>query len=248
MKHFHRTTPSKQKPIVTTLSYLIFSCISFLAVAEDKTPEDNVDLLNQQQFFVGALNTGVVAGLVPVGAVSRPGELIEISTNLALKAIAPVLTIPDDLELTPNTDFAEDEQTQGEACYREFVLPDGYSQNGASFSYPYEDWFGFWNIKKLPTANEWFDFGSPSPFVRHANTGVELSLQLFGDVDENPNIITLPEGRYTIDWTATTQLSPFWDVALPVFLAIPNLNSETRYGEAAAKKVAKKFMQSFGKT
>lgn len=236
------------RPIYKQTTVVILSLCFFLSwpvSSEDKTPADNADLHDLQQFFVGALDTGVVAGLVPIGAVSRPGELIEISTNLALKAIAPQLTIPDDLFLSPNGDLESDELTTGRSCYRDFVLPHGFSQEGSAYTYPYEDWFGFWNITKLPLPNEWYDFGTPT--VKHANSAALLSLQLFGDVNDDPNIITLPEGRYTVDWTATTQISLFWDVALPVYLAIPNLNAESRYGEAVVKKAAKKSAKEAGK-
>lgn len=246
MKDVTQFTLAIRRFMFTVVMFTAVFGLTMPGIAEDKTPADNASLHDQHQFWVGALDTGVVAGLVPIGVVSRPGELIEISSNLALKAVAPALTIPNDLELLPNTDLDIDELTTGESCYREFVLPDGYTKNGNTYFYPYEDWFGFWNIIELPLPNEWYDFGTPH--VSHANTSVKLSLRLSGDANsDNPDSITLPEGQYTVDWAATTQISLFWDVALPVYLAIPNLNAEARYGEAVAKKVARKSAKEAGK-
>ncbi len=213
--------------------------------AEDKTPQDNQNLRNLQSFYTGALDTAVVAGLVPFAPVSRPGELLEFATNLALKAVAPVLVVPDDDTFIPNENRPYEDGPVGENCYRNFILPEDYTQQGTRYTYPYENWFGFWDITKIPQPNEWGDIGVP--LVEHANSQVTLALTVSGDVNPDPGVLTFPEGRYRIDWEATTQVSPFWDVALPIYLMIPNASSEAKYGEAVGKKAAKASGESASK-
>ncbi|MGQ8364318.1 FG-GAP-like repeat-containing protein [Glaciecola sp. 1036] len=207
-------------------------------LAEDKTPADNSDLIDQQSFLIGALDTAIVAGFVPFEPVSKPAELLDLSTNLTLKAVAPALYIPNDLTLLPDASITDDLDTYGKDCYRNFHLPQNFTKEGDTYTYDYENWFGFWDIIPLPGDNEWFDFGTPE--VRHANTGVKLSMTLYGDVNDLPDLITLREGRYDVKWRATSHLSPFWDIALPVALIWPNLSVETRYGASVTMKAAGK--------
>lgn len=235
----HRAYQRKQRIIKQSVLAATLATIISPLPAEDKTPEDNISLLNEQQFLVGALDTGVVAGLVPFAAVSRPGELIEFSTNLRLKALAPTLSIPTDKDFRPDTDEVVGNARPRAAsnCYKTFTIPSAYDTEGSSYVYPYENWFGFWDITKLPSRNQWGLLGVPD--VQHANTGVKLYFSPGNTVSRFGNQITFAEGRYELGYRATTQISPFWDVALPLFLMIPNASSEGKYGEAVAKKVAK---------
>ena len=205
---------------------LLLVAISCLTQVQAATPDDNQRLLNQMAFLTGSLDTAVVAGLVPFDPISRPGEALEFSVNLGLKAIAPALSPPADQFLDPNA---------AAGCQRSFQLPQTEAE--------YENWFGFWDIIQLP--DDWGDLGQPQVF--HANTGVKLYVSIPADTDSREDRVSLPEGRHTAFWTADTQISPFWDIALPIALMWPNASAETKYADAAAKKAAKASTKSASK-
>ena len=190
------------------------------ALAAD--PSDNQALADQIPFLTGSLDTAVVAGLAPFDLVSRPGEAIEFGVNLGLKAIPPAFVERPTREVP-----------DGSSRYREFSPPQVQGE--------YENWFGFWDITPLPT--DWGDLGAP--YVWHSNTGVKVTALIPDDTlpddDSDPNdgkTVRLAEGVHEVYWQARSQLSPFWDVALPGVLMAWNFSSEGRYGSAAAEKAA----------
>ncbi len=185
---------------------------------------DNTNLRNQISFLTGALDTSVVAGLIPAEPVGRVGEVLEYATNLSLKALAPVFVPPPDRQLYPNT---------SDGCYRDFTLPQAQGK--------YHNWFGVWNITPLPS--NWGDLGTPSLF--HSNTAVDVDVSIGDDLipesgnPEAPKEVKLGAGIHRVDWTATSQLGIFWDVELPVLLMEVDLSIEERYGTSVGLKAAR---------
>ena len=173
------------------------------------TPEDNDTLERDQKLLVSTLNTSVVAGVLgPV--VSVAAETTALGTSIALKHLAPQLTVPDTVEVEPNA---------VNSCLFEYSLP----QREAI----YENWFGFWDIRKLPN-NDWGPFGRPT--VQHNDATVRLTL----NGQEGP----LPEGDHTFRWRAETQFSDFWDLYFPAAMLATNTMVELKYGSAAASKAS----------
>ncbi len=201
---------------------------------------DNDALNAQISALTGALDTSVVAGLIPAEPVGRAGEVLEYATNLALKALPPVFVPPPDRQLYPNT---------SDGCYRDFTLP---QVEGI-----YHNWFGFWNITPLPT--DWGDLGTPG--LLHSNTAVDVGVVISDDLipgpddPEGPKEVKLGAGIHHVNWTATSQLGIFWDVELPVLLMEVDLSVEQRYGTAvglrelrASDVVARKVFTKLAET
>lgn len=201
---------------ITTL--VLSLTLAFVTSAQEASPEDNAKLRNRMDFFTGSLDVSIAAGLIPFDPVSRPGEILEFGSNLALKTIPPVLVIPEDKYYIPDSD---------DGCKKEFELPQTTDE--------YDNWFGFWEITKL--SEDWGSLGQPS--VYHSNTSVELTVSLNGDLDDNATSVSFAEGTSSAYWKATTQISPFWDVALPLYLMLPNSSIEVKYAESFIKKLAK---------
>lgn len=221
----------KYKKSALSVSRSVFFCVLLCLVRvpgiQAATPADNQDIINQISFLTGSLDTGIVAGLVPLPIVSRPGEVLEFSTNLGLKAIAPALVPPSDETYFPDTNL----------CYKSFNLP-AYDGDVSSTGYwSYSNWFGFWNIDPLPPASQWGDLGMPQ--VLHSNSDVRLTVEIADDLDSDPSKVLLAEGVHSIHWKATTMLSPFWDITLPVGMMLYDALSETEYGTAPVMKAAK---------
>ena len=191
------------------------------------TPADNQDIINQISFLTGSLDTAIIAGLIPFDPISRPAEALEFSTNLGLKAIPPALMPPADKTYFPDTN----------SCYKSFNLP---AYDGDLFStgyWSYSNWFGFWDIDPLPSASQWGALGMPQ--VLQSNSDVRLRVAIPDDIDNDPSHVRLAEGVHSINWKASTMLSPFWDIELPLAMMVPNAETETEYGVAPVMKIAK---------
>ena len=229
-------TPSRVRLALITALFAVLQIVALQNANADATPGDNPVLIDKISFLTGMLNTAVIAGLAPFEPVSRPGEMLEFSTNLGLKAIAPVLVPPADVSIEP----------QSNQCAREFNLP-AYSSTLIDTGYwSYSNWFGFWDIEKLPADNQWEVLGAPQ--VLHSNSDVRLSVRIPGDVTfSDDNIVRLPEGVHTIYWQADTMITPFWDIEFPVFAMAWNASAEGKYGSAVAKKAANASVKSAAK-
>jgi len=197
---------------------LVLPFVLAISTSQAATPDDNGTINDVLSVATGSLDTFIVAGLIPFRPISTPAEIGEFAVNLGLKYVPPAFYLPNDKSVNPN---------YNNSCERRFKLP---QTEGT-----YEDWFGFWEIKSLES--DWGDFGAPD--IRHVNTQAKVTVAFNGDLDSATDYVSLPEGEHSISWKAESQLSPFWDIALPGFLMIYDFSTEGRYGEAAAKKTAK---------
>ena len=182
---------------------------------------DNGTLRDQQLGVLATHNVAVGAGLVSTGPLGTAVELTEFSANLALKALPPVLEIPDDRNRFP------DSLSNGSfACEFTFSLPQA--------SADYEDLLGFGAIRTIPSS--WGPFGTPQ--VEHKNSAVKVSI-----AGASAGSQTLDEGDHRITWLAETQLSPFWDIYFPSFQLAFGVMSETKNGSTFTKTVGGTFSE-----
>ena len=137
-------------------------------------------------------------------------EGVALTTNLALKAAPAVLVAPGDIALSPNSK---------DRCTRDFDLPQSAVR--------YSNIFGF-TWRGVP--EDWGDLGAP--FVLHSNSEVDVSVRHPYLHLNTPQRASFPAGRHRIEWTAATQIDPFFDVALPTATLALN------YSKLEANKLA----------
>ncbi len=200
----------------------ILSALAFMLIANrvqahgDHTePSHNQSLQREQLAVLATHNFFVGAGLTSSGPIGTAVEVSEMAANLGLKALRPVLDIPDDVEKFPTA------RTDGSfACDYSFSLPQASAN--------YEDLLGFGAIRSIPV--NWGKLGTPS--VAHKNAGVKLSI-----AGATPGLQSLSEGNHRFTWVAETQLSPFWDIHFPAAWAVLGVASEAKNGSTFAKNV-----------
>jgi len=195
------------------IAFVIAGSLMLPAVAPHAQQFDNEAVRKRQQDQVTAHNTAALLGIGSGGPLGVATELTELALNLSLKIEPPVLEAPAGIAVYP------DALNDGSyACTYGYDLP----QQSAV----YEDLYGFGAIRRLP--DDWGAFGKP--LVEHRHSAVQVSL-----AGVTAGVGTLVEGDYLLTWIAETQLSPFWDVTLPSFLAGWGIASEAKNGKILAR-------------
>lgn len=239
------------------------------ANAAAQVAESDEDLLLAAMIsLVTTHDIAIIAGVLPFPAISWSGELTQLGTNLALKALPPRLFAPDDLVV----------EAAGPAG-------PGYTRDGCSISFPlfsatagYSNLFGIANLREPYTQLHplkiypWRVSGEDTnaetrwgflraPRVYHANTDVEVEIHTPWEVRRydaqsgaltapytpietfagDPQVVRLPIGEHAIEWRAATQFNALTDAALPGVMLVMNLLTELKnaYGGTKAAKVAR---------
>lgn len=276
---FFGLTGVRQFCLTVAACVLLMAAPSYAdAATGDPAPEtstaqasaDSVEnaLLAAMITLVTTHDIAVVAGVLPLPAVSYAAEVTEFGANLALKAIPPRLITPNNLRVDSQGASGPGYITDG--CGIEFELLSaqaGYANlfGIANFRDPYTQLspFKFYPWKKFqdPDSVETRWGFLRAPKLYHANTDVTLEIRtpytlrkynqgtgVFGEdytpIDtfaENPQQVYLPIGEHPIEWHATAQLNLLSDVAVPGVMLVFNALSElkTIYGGAKAAKLAK---------
>lgn len=131
----------------------------------------------------------------PIGDITSG---VSIGVDVILKFLPASFVAPQPPAVIPNAN---------NGCNYEFHLP--------RVSAGYSNLFGLADIK--PLATNWSVLGTPT--VKHAQSDVEVrvSNRYLANWDSNHRV-SFPSGIHTLRWSASTQLDPLLDVALPIGL------------------------------
>jgi hypothetical protein len=188
-----------------------------LVVTTTATPrvaaeEDNDALTAIIAGLIATHNGALVASFSPDPFIQIPASAVTTGTNIGLKYVPAVLSVPGDSFRVPNSP---------DSCFFQFQLP----QTRAEYS----------NLFGIHTSGLPDDWGALTDFsdliVAHANSAVNVSvrnryIQPAQDCEGQPAFceedpaqqVLLPSGQHRMAWRAETQLSPWFDVIFPVAL------------------------------
>ncbi|MCB1670704.1 MAG: hypothetical protein KDI29_06265 [Pseudomonadales bacterium] len=212
-------------------------CLAILAFSPTGRADDNQDLRNNIIALIGTHNLALPVSLTPAPGVSDAAELVTYGTNIALKYIRAPFTAPADLGVMPNS---------ADQCYYRMTLPQSEAE--------YKNLLGIWDI--LPLVSNWGPLGSPT--VSHANTDVTVSVSSLGPVQlartNQSQTVLFPAGNHYFQWQAETQISPLFDIVMPVVIyGITNVKygkSVTSLGDDSAAQAARQatFQEQINET
>lgn len=208
---------------------LLTAMICVTALSSTNTgADDNQKLENAITALITSHNTALPVALapIPVPAVTLAADLVVYGTNIGLKYVKAPLIAPSDVGVMPNS---------ADMCSYRMTLPQSEAE--------YKNLLGIWDIQKLPT--DWGPLGRP--VVSHANTDVTVSVDNLGTVPFARTTLlqttVFPAGTHSLQWQAETQISPTFDVALPLaiigFSHIKYIKSVLNIGDQSAAQVAK---------
>lgn len=230
-------------------------------------PSDEDLLLTGMISLVTIHDIAILAGVLPLPAISYGAEVTEFIANLGLKALPPRLFAPADLSVRSEGAAGPGYTVDGCGIDFQLLAPTGGYSNLygiANIRDPYTQLsplrFYPWRNTSDPddrnAETRWGFLRAPS--VYHANTDVKVEIKTpyelrkydqqsgtFGEpytpVDtfaEAPQHVYLPIGSHPIQWHGTTQLNALSDVAVPGVMLI--FNALTELKNARAAKAAKR--------
>jgi hypothetical protein len=196
----------------------------------ERTPADNDNLRPFINTQFGLFLGGTAAGFVPEPFTSLAGEGVAIATDAALKFTPPVFgRISDKMHLEPNAPFGAGASTN---CVNQFTLQQYQAQHKNLFGFNYKLVPEEVRLGNVVREGYWGPIVSPGEMtVFHQNSDVTVTLNGPGVVHDEalyPLTVQLTEGQHQFLWEANTQLSPIFDLALPVVLYAFFIHSETK--------------------
>ena len=223
----------------TPLKRICLAWVSSISLAA--TPailaEDNAKLQNSINALIIPHNVALPVSLTPAPGISDAAELVTYGTNIGLKYIKAPFTAPADVGVMPNSP---------DQCSYTLTLPQSEAE--------YKNLLGIWDVQPLVT--DWGPLGTPT--VSHANTDVTVSVDNLGPEPfartANLQTTVFPAGNHYLQWQAETQISPTFDIVLPVVIyGITNIKygkSVTKLGDDSAQQAAKqgKFQEDIAET
>jgi len=223
----------------STLKRTGVACVAAASVA--MTPailaEDNTRLQNTINALIASHNVALPVSLTPVPGVSDAAELVTYGTNIGLKYVKAPFSRPADVGVMPNSP---------DQCSYTLTLPQSESE--------YKNLLGIWDV--VPLASDWGPLGAPQ--VSHANTDVVVSVDNLGPEPfartTSLQTTVFPAGNHYLQWQAETQISPTFDIVLPVVIyGVTNIKygkSVTSLGDDSAEQAARqgKFQDDIADT
>lgn len=204
--------PTQLVHTLTVAVALILSPVVCAKPISKATPKDNQKLAITLGALGGTHVGATLIALVP-SPIAPAASRTEAALNAGLKAVPPVLEVPDNQAVYPNT------QLNGYACLYNYNLPqteDSYRNDLTFFTTD-------------PIEENWGPLGTPT--VLHANSPVKL--HLYGLPEGQQSI---ESGQYPLTWEAATQFSMLVDVGIPAVLDV--IGTRMRY-KSKVKHIAK---------
>ena len=196
---------------LTVVVALIISLPLSAAPISSATPDKNLELAVELGALGGSHVGATLVAIVP-SPIAPAASRTEAAINVGLKAVPPVLEVPDDKAVYPDT------LLNGYNCLYSYNLPQTEDTYQNDLTYFTSD----------ALVEDWGPLGTPS--VLHANSLVNL--HLYGLPGGQQSI---ESGQYPLTWEAATQFSPLLDVAIPAVLDV--VGSIMRYS-TKAKRIA----------
>jgi len=195
----------------------LLGVVAMISAGVVTAAEDNDDLAAAMATLIGVHNAALPPSFVPDPFIGIPAGVVTFGTNLGLKYVKPMLSVPPGWTEWPNS---------SDQCSYDFRLRQS--------EFEYSNLFGFINLRPLP--QDWGEFSRGGPVeTYHANSQALVTVTGPGvvpgrrphpdepDLPGNQQLVRIPAGNHSYYWRAGTQLSQAFDVIIP--LAILGFNA-----------------------
>lgn len=249
----------KDRVGATTLGLATCLLAGLPATAPAASPEDNNALAAGQGALMGAHIGGIAAGLAVPGPFGVGFEVASMVSDIGLKNLAPVFSVPGSFDRFPNEPRRGD--LSGALCVYRFAETVRPGQNILDDDYAGGVQEGFASLFYAPfdpLDDVFADLGKPAVYHVGADVAVRATNAYLGasgyadySAEDQRALQQRPEfpaGVHDIEWSATTSMNAVLDIAVPSVLipfGIAAENYASKKAAVAAAKGARKPLSAY---